>query len=120
MLISLELVLIRSKHNLLRFSLLLQARETLIRNQQGKCKTKRYGLLPVSFVCFGLYTGKPSADTVIRDLKASYGQDFALFISSLLFCFVGVCSLVLVWTSGDKVFSIMDIKYKSPTLITMI
>lgn len=50
MLISVELVLIRSKHNLLRFSLLLQAKETLIRNQQGKCKTKRHGLLPFSFV----------------------------------------------------------------------
>lgn len=50
MLIRVELVLIRSKHSLLRFSLLLQARETLIRNQQGKCKTKRHGLLPFSFV----------------------------------------------------------------------
>lgn len=70
--------------------------------------------------CFGLYTEKPSADTVIQDLKASYCQGFALLISPLLFCFVGFCSLVLVWTSGDEVFSIMDIKYKSPTRITMI
>lgn len=119
MLISVELVLIRSKHNLLRFSLLLQARETLIRDQQGKCKTKWHGLLPFSF-CFAPVCTLESADTVRQDLKASYCRGFALFILSLLFCFVGFWSLVLVWTSGDEVFSIMDIKYQSQTLTTMI
>lgn len=95
MLIRVELVLIRSKHNLLRFSLLLQARETLIRNQQGKCKTKRHGLLPLSFVLLQFvhwkaqrrycHTGLESK--LLPRLCFTYFAVVVLFCGVLFFCF---------------------------------
>lgn len=49
--ISIGLALIRSSHDLLRFSLHPQAPETLIRKQKGKCKSKQYSL-PLALLLF--------------------------------------------------------------------
>lgn len=49
-------MLIRSEHNLLRFSLHSQAVEALIRKQKGKCKTKQdLLLLFLLLFCFVLF-----------------------------------------------------------------
>lgn len=102
-------MLIRSKHNLLRFSLHSQAIETLIRKQKGKCKTKQYLLLIflLFLFCFGLHTEKPNVDTVIQETpeqKCSPG--------SLL------CLAFLVVTSREDVFTELHMKRMGWTLIT--
>ena len=84
-------MLIRSEHNLLRFSLRSQAVETLIRKQKGKCKTQQYllllFLLLFCFVWFGfsLLTGKPNIDTVTQGTPEQKRSSGLGFVQRVLF-----------------------------------
>lgn len=87
--ISIGSVLIRSSHDLLRFSLHRQALETLIRKQKGKCKSKQYSLLLFFFffffvlLCFGLHTGEPGVDTVTQGTPEQKRSPSSLHCSTL-------------------------------------
>lgn len=112
--ISIRSVLIRSSHDLLRFSLQRQAPETLIRKQKGKCNSKQYSLLLFSFfffsvlLCFGLRTGEPGAETVMQGTPEQECSRSSLH-----------CSTLFALTSMQKIYVRPGHKRPSQTLITI-